>query len=832
MASGHERVVRTLFWETRHHLPNIVFINRDSQNLGSIFTIHKKSSSGRGGKVDALNWNTVFQAQRGPPNSSKLLFLLAGLLLASFLFAAPVGYFGTVTDLSGNLFPQPVTVEWTNQNLSTSTDNYGIFLLDINSSGLDEWPTTPFLKQNYPNPFNPATHIELNTTEAATVSIYNILGQRVNSLKLHEAGLYTLAWGGQDEQGRNLSAGIYLLTLHSSGHSQSIKMALLDGGQSGLHIVSAVTLPPSFSKNAVSDDTLHFSSGQMSPRQLIHSPVSDLVYLGEIPCNASPRFLNAVLDTALALDDTLNLSLTMLCYNDDAGTFSIISGAGILSGENYGFVGDSLGVFASVILATEASSPRTDTLTVRVTVYQPNRPPVFHGPIPPQECSEDSSLRMVPAQYFSDADGDTLNYFIENLINASQILVNDTLIVTPEPDWCGILENLRLLATDPSGDTAESRPFWITVNPVNDAPTQTSNIENQELWQGDTLTLIMNNYVTDIDNDTLNYSLLTEELIAWNQEGNTLKIIPDTSITHDINNLIITASDNDTSINLEPFNIEIKPLNKVLFIIKDYYTDSTLTSDTSTFWIDSTKYEREGGTLQLKLKNGTYEYNATNPNTLDGKYWYCGENYLFLRRPGDTDNFEQRDRFDNSSPITITKNDTIIAYKLTLDFPLLNALNYFGETKRFSSELDSVPCWWNTNFMTPDSLRRLYTHELLALIDEIPYIRDVNFYYIESNVTPTTPFWELAMSFDFAPPGTNITFYNEYGEIVGGSAKGPPGTFYRHEVFIESLQAITNMTDNPTDPPILTSTGNGIIINDLGKKLLSFIYFVWPNTKI
>ena len=160
---------------------------------------------------------------------------------------------------------------------------------------------------------------------------------------------------------------------------------------------------------------------------------------------------------------------------------------------------------------------------------------------------------------------------------------------------------------------------------------------------------------------------------------------------------------------------------------------------------------------------------------------------------------------------------------------------YGNGTKRFSASLDSVPAWWNTNYTAPDSARRLYTHELIALIKEIPHIGKVNFYYLESNEIPTTPYWMLAMDPSFPSPGTNGTAYNEQGEIMSCTARGPPSIFGKKELYIESLQAIAKLYDSGgRDPRILGPNEDNtiLIINELGKKLLSFIYFVHPNTRI
>jgi hypothetical protein len=73
------------------------------------------------------------------------------------------------------------------------------------------------LFQNQPNPFNHETIIKYNLSRSSYVSlsIYNILGQKVRSLvnEYQKAGPKTVTWDGKDEKGKDLSSGIYFYRL-------------------------------------------------------------------------------------------------------------------------------------------------------------------------------------------------------------------------------------------------------------------------------------------------------------------------------------------------------------------------------------------------------------------------------------------------------------------------------------------------------------------------------------------------------------------------------------------------------------------------------------------
>jgi len=77
------------------------------------------------------------------------------------------------------------------------------------------------LYQNHPNPFNPRTSISYHLPDIgyqpaeAEIIIYNLLGRKVRTL-VHERqypGRHTAAWDGKDDEGNDLSSGIYFYKL-------------------------------------------------------------------------------------------------------------------------------------------------------------------------------------------------------------------------------------------------------------------------------------------------------------------------------------------------------------------------------------------------------------------------------------------------------------------------------------------------------------------------------------------------------------------------------------------------------------------------------------------
>jgi hypothetical protein len=96
---------------------------------------------------------------------------------------------------------------------------------------VEQIPRALEVSQNSPNPFNPNTTISYSLPQEMDVKleIYNILGQRVRVLvdEHQEAGYKTIIWDGKDDDGREVSSGIYFYRIKASDFVRARKMVLL-----------------------------------------------------------------------------------------------------------------------------------------------------------------------------------------------------------------------------------------------------------------------------------------------------------------------------------------------------------------------------------------------------------------------------------------------------------------------------------------------------------------------------------------------------------------------------------------------------------------------------
>ncbi len=91
-------------------------------------------------------------------------------------------------------------------------------------------PEVLALAQNYPNPFNPTTTISFELPKAQTVElrIFNLNGQIVRTLVngSFSAGVHQVVWDGRDQQGGQVTSGIYYYMMRA-GEQVIMKKLLL-----------------------------------------------------------------------------------------------------------------------------------------------------------------------------------------------------------------------------------------------------------------------------------------------------------------------------------------------------------------------------------------------------------------------------------------------------------------------------------------------------------------------------------------------------------------------------------------------------------------------------
>jgi hypothetical protein len=93
------------------------------------------------------------------------------------------------------------------------------------------WNKVLTLHQNNPNPFNSTTLITYDLPKNCQVEliVYNVQGQEVNRLvhAFQEAGYHTVKWDGTNNEGKDVTSGLYYYKLRTSEMSKLRRMLLV-----------------------------------------------------------------------------------------------------------------------------------------------------------------------------------------------------------------------------------------------------------------------------------------------------------------------------------------------------------------------------------------------------------------------------------------------------------------------------------------------------------------------------------------------------------------------------------------------------------------------------
>ncbi|MBD3170246.1 MAG: T9SS type A sorting domain-containing protein [candidate division Zixibacteria bacterium] len=129
-------------------------------------------------------------------------------------------YYDIDWDSTENLYYLVTSVD-NQDNESDPSPELGVILTSVFG---DDEPFIPYkieLSQNYPNPFNPRTTIKYTIPDLGPqpaqveLVVFNILGEKVKSLvnTRQGVGTYTVIWDGSDDNGNDVSSGVYFYQL-------------------------------------------------------------------------------------------------------------------------------------------------------------------------------------------------------------------------------------------------------------------------------------------------------------------------------------------------------------------------------------------------------------------------------------------------------------------------------------------------------------------------------------------------------------------------------------------------------------------------------------------
>lgn len=135
-------------------------------------------------------------------------------------------FFGQTYDVQWPATYAMALLEWKSNNLPFDVQpDYAALSVSVDDR-ITEAPNSFKLEQNYPNPFNPSTNINftLPTASDVTLTVYNVLGQRVATLV---NGRMNSGAHGVRFDASNLASGIYFYRLQTNNFVQQRSMTLI-----------------------------------------------------------------------------------------------------------------------------------------------------------------------------------------------------------------------------------------------------------------------------------------------------------------------------------------------------------------------------------------------------------------------------------------------------------------------------------------------------------------------------------------------------------------------------------------------------------------------------
>lgn len=486
----------------------------------------------------------------------------------------------------------------------------------------------------------------------------------------------------------------------------------------------------------------------------------------------------------------------------------------------------------------------------------------FNGLVDTIEMLEDSSATLNLEQIgFADPDNDPWNVEVLGLEGNASFQYNAqdrSLKIIGAQDYNGTIEDVIIRVQDNDGGYAESNPFNINVQAVNDPPRIIGQIPNQTVEEGSTLIIPMKDvYVIDVDDEHIYFNILNLEGSDSYTHTDTLRITPYEGFEGLITGFQVFAMDehaqtSEDMVELNQFNINVTPRVPTNLHLRfmSVYGDTVLTSGTSTFkyrkmetgtpaWDADSVRVTENGVLDIQVSRNT-PLNLKGLYSNSAQHYIQGDIYAFFQKNGQT--IEETALDDSLAVITFNAlNDTLTVYKLMSDFPIADLASIASYRDGFNRGIRKfaqypVDAYWLTGdgHETPDSLRLARHAEIAADIRTVPHMENFAFntQLVENLNGLQTPYFWSGIRSDYPSPGTNYSFFDLNTNFILNCQANYPWQPDQYTQKIETHQALFDLEDQAGfDPDILDNINGLVKLNDLGRRIYSAIGIARPGTK-
>ena len=299
--------------------------------------------------------------------------------------------------------------------------------------------------------------------------------------------------------------------------------------------------------------------------------------------NRPPRSAGTIPDQVTSEDGTTSVDVSPYFTDADGdaltydATSSSTSTATVsVSGSTVSITGEAQGT-ATVTVTAEDPGGLTATARFDVSVQEPSRAPQPVGTIPDQTVSTGGGVQVDVSGYFTDPDGDDLDYSATSTSTATAAVTVSGGTVTVTGRSAGTA-TITVTARDPGGLTATQR-FEVTVTAVqNQAPQPVGTIPDATVKLGEEISVDVEPYFTDPDGDDLTYSVSSSDntIATVEVSGGTVQVKGqaegDATIT-------VTARDPGGLTATQSFEIKVEDLPNQAPVVIRRIVDVELTLD-------------------------------------------------------------------------------------------------------------------------------------------------------------------------------------------------------------------------------------------------------------
>jgi hypothetical protein len=368
---------------------------------------------------------------------------------------------------------------------------------------------------------------------------------------------------------------------------------------------------------------------------------SDTFNLAIASANDAPVVANALADQSFTEDSPIAFTLPANSFSDADGdtltyTATLADGSALPAWLSFNAAGRSFsgtppqnytGTLSVKVTASDGSLSTSDTFNIAVS--NTNDAPVVATPLADQSFAEDSPVAFtLPANSFTDADGDTLTYtatLADGSALPSWLSFNATsrsFSGTPPQNYTGTL-SVKVTASD--GILSTSDTFNLAIASVNDAPIVANTLADQSFVEDSAVafTLPANSF-SDADGDTLTYTATLADgtalptWLSFDATSRSFSGTPPLNYTGTLS-VKVTASDGTATVS-DTFNLAIAGTNDAP-VIANALADQSFAEDSPVaFTLPANSFsDPDGDALAYKatLADGTalpswLSFNATS----------------------------------------------------------------------------------------------------------------------------------------------------------------------------------------------------------------------------